>query len=164
MGHCQKPLRSQRLTANPLFYKLRSKRILIRGGATWKLVRVIHTLKQGIFPFTLLWTGPWKKKKSWHQLQSAKQPISQKMFFINIWEVVKGCKSSIWWIKATTSMHSSPKCISYTTSIIIQIFEKEHPCTAEFDRFSPPPKPDLFTTINTSASLPGIHLLCLAND
>lgn len=27
----------------------------------WKLVRVIHALKQGIFPFALPWTGPWKK-------------------------------------------------------------------------------------------------------
>lgn len=61
-------------------------------------------------------------------------------------------------------MHSSPKYINYTTSIIIQIFGKEHSCTEEFDGFSPPQKPDLFAIINTSASLAGIHLLCLAND
>lgn len=45
-------------------------------------------------------------ERSWHQLQSVELPISQKMFFINIWEVVKGCKTSIWRIKGTTFMHS----------------------------------------------------------
>lgn len=87
-----------------------------------------------------------------------KLPISQKMFFINICEVVKGWKSSIWWTKATSSVYCFPECIDPAT--IIQIFGNEHPYTEVFDDFLIRKTRSIYHYIHISQTA----LLCIAND
>lgn len=46
--------------------------------------------------FPLLLSVELAQGSSWHQLQGVMLPNSWEMFFTNIWELVRVCKTAIW--------------------------------------------------------------------
>lgn len=65
--------------------------------------------------------------RGWHPLQSTTLPISWKMFFTNIWELARVCKTAIRWRKTgKASSHPFFNAENQTSGVIPQLFLNQY--------------------------------------